>query len=252
MTTKPFPAITGGCQCAAVRFRILTAPLFCYACHCIDCQKDSGSAFSLHATIETYNIKVISQAKPSLVILTPDSSKPQEISRRAICSRCKTILWGDDSQWDYAVNNVRIGTLDFPGIMEPDIHMFVGSKLGWLDLPKNAKTSQKGFDYKTAWPKSSLKRLDLCLERFEAAKKALASKDRKAEEVAREKDEGHVDGDGDKTPTATGDADDGEDEEAFEKRFKEAERALQERLAKLTLKLEGEGKQETDAGTSTA
>src|SRR5690242_801093 len=214
MTTKPFPAITGGCHCAAVRFRILTAPLFCYACHCNDCQKDSGSAFSLHATIEAFNIKVISDLKPSLVILTPNPSRVQEISRHAVCPRCGTILWGNDGQWGYAVSSVRIGTLDFPEIMEPDIHMFVGNKLAWIQLPKDARTSRKGFDYKTAWPKSSLKRLEVCLERYETAKKALVSSGIKAEQVVREKNESLVDGDGDKTPTATGDADDGEDEEA--------------------------------------
>ncbi|KAJ4993172.1 glutathione-dependent formaldehyde-activating [Stagonosporopsis vannaccii] len=252
MTTKPFPAITGGCHCAAVRYRILTAPLFCSACHCIDCQKDSGSAFSLHAAIETYNIKVISEAKPSLVTLTPDPAKPKEVSRHALCPRCGTILWGNDGQWDYAVSNVRIGTLDFPGIMEPDIHLFVGSKLGWIDLPKNAKTSQRGFEYKKAWPKTSLKRLELCLERFEAAKRALAPEEKKTEEAVRDKNESSFDGDGDKTPTATGDVDDGEDEEAFERRYQEAERALQERLAKLSLKLESEDKQASDTDTTTA
>ena len=56
----------------------------------------------------------------------------------------------------------------------------------------------------------------------------------------REKDESPTDGDGEKTPTATGDAEDGEDDEAFERRFSETEKALQERLAKLSLKLESE------------
>lgn len=250
MTTKPFPAITGGCHCAAVRYRILTAPLFCYACHCIDCQKDTGSAFALHAVIEAFNIKVISETRPKLLTLIQDPSKPQAKSRHSLCPKCGTVLWGNDPQWDHAVSNVRIGTLDFPGIMEPDMHMFVGSKLGWIDLPKDAKTSRRGFDYKTTWPKSSLKRLEICLERFEAAKKALEAQSGNAEEVAREKNESPIDGDGDKTPTAIGDADDGEDEEAFEQRFRDTERALQERLAKLTLKLEGDGKQDTHTSTT--
>ncbi len=247
MTTKPFPAITGGCYCGKVRYRILTAPLFCHACHCIDCQKATGSAFSLHASIETHNITVISETKPSLSIVRPDPSKPDEISRHALCPQCRTILWGNENRWGYAVSEVRIGTLDFPGIMEPDIHSFVGSQLAWFQLPKGAKTSKQHYDYKAVWPKSSLKRLEVCLERFENSKKALASQGEKAEEGIADKSRSPVDGDGDKTPTAIGDTDDGEgeDEDAFEERFKETERALHERLAKLSLKLDNEEKQNT-------
>ncbi|KAF3047190.1 hypothetical protein E8E12_011593 [Didymella heteroderae] len=238
MTTKPFPSITGRCYCGNVKYRLLTSPLFCYACHCPDCQKATGSAFALHASIETYNIKIISDAKPSLVTLNINPTKPEETSRRALCQQCGTIFWGNDNPWGYAVSDVRIGTLDFPGIMEPDLHSFIGSKLGWIELPKGAKSSKGHYDYNTMWPKSSLKRLEICLARFEAAKKAAAG-DRTPQDVIREEDESLIDGDGDRTPTATGEAEDGEDDEAFEKKFQEAERSLQERLAKLSLKLDG-------------
>jgi hypothetical protein len=254
MATKPFPAITGRCYCGAVKYRLLTSPLFCYACHCPDCQKATGSAFALHASIETYNISIVSDAKPSLVTLNNNPSKleGQNPSRRALCQQCGTIFWGNDNPWGYAVSDVRIGTLDWPGIMEPDVHSFVGSKLGWVQLPSDAKTSKGHYDYKQMWPKSSLKRLEICLERFEAAKKATGGNKpedqqaKQAELVIREKDESSVDGDGDKTPTAIGDGEDGEDDEAFEERFRETERALQERLAKLSLKLEGEEKRTPD------
>lgn len=250
MAARPFPAITGGCYCTAVRYRLRTSPLFCYACHCTDCQKATGSAFALHLTIESYNISIISETKPSLITLTPNPSEPQNTSKRALCSQCGTIFWGNDNPWGYAVSDVRIGTLDFPGIMEPDVHSFVGSKLGWIDLPAGARTSKGHYDYQTMWPKSSLKRLEVCLERFEAAKKAAASRVKGLEEALREKDDSPVEGDGEKTPTAAGDTEEGEDDEAFERRFRDTERALQERLAKLSLKLEGEDKQKGSTTTA--
>ncbi|KAF9692887.1 hypothetical protein EKO04_009329 [Ascochyta lentis] len=249
MTACPFPAITGGCYCMAVRYRLLTSPLFCYACHCTDCQKATGSAFSLHLSIETYNIAIISETKPSLVTIMPHPSKPEEVSKRALCPQCGTIFWSHDNPWGYPVSDVRIGTLDFPSIMEPDAHSFVGSKLGWVVLPEDAKTSKGHYNYKELWPKSSLKRLEVCLERFETAKKGVAS-EAKESVVEKDKDDGPVDGDGEKTPTATGDADDAEDDEAFEKRFRETERALQERLAKLSLKLDDGDTEGPDATTA--
>lgn len=250
MTSRPFPAITGGCYCTAVRYRLMTSPLFCYACHCTDCQKNTGSAFALHVSIETYNISVISKTKPSLVTITPDPAKPDKASKRAHCPKCGVTLWGHDNSWGYAVCDVRIGTLDFPGIMEPDAHSFVGTKVGWLDLPQNARTFRGQYDYKTTWPKSSLKRLDACLEKYEAAKKSIEQREATADTLPKEKSESAVDGDGEKTPTATGDVDDAEDEEAFEKRFKETELALQERLAKLSLKLEEDEEEHVSSATA--
>lgn len=125
------------------------------------------------------------------------------------------------------------------------MHSFVGNKLGWIILPKDARTSQAHYDHNEMWPKSSLKRLEVCLDRFETAKKSITPQERKAEEqrvtgLINDKDESPGDGDGDKTPTATGDSEDDEDDEAFDQRFRETERALQERLAKLSMKLEGE------------
>lgn len=160
-------------------------------------------------------------------------------------------MWGNDNPWGYAVCDVRIGTLDFPGIMEPDAHSFVGSKLGWIGLPAGARTLKGHHDYKEFWPKSSLERLEICLERFEANKKAvIGQKDQVSEETVRTRDESVVDGDGEKTPTATADVDDAEDDEAFEKRFKETEQALQQRLEKLSLKLESEDQQDSSTTTT--
>jgi hypothetical protein len=253
MTTRPFPAITGGCTCGSVRYRLLTSPLFCYACHCTSCQKSTGSAFALHLSIESYNISIISRSKPSLVSLSPNHSPSTKTSQRALCPHCGTVFWSHDNPWGYAVSDVRIGTLDFPGIMEPDVHSFVGSKLGWVGLPPGAKTAVGHYEYEALWPKSSLRRLEACLERFEERKRGVIGEKEKEKEKEKEgevkvvdaetREESPVDGDadGEKTPTATGDVDEGgEDDEAFEKRFRETEKALQERLAKLSLKLVGE------------
>jgi len=194
----------------------------------------------LHASIETYNISIISDQKPSLKLLTSNPSKPEQVMRHTLCPQCGTVLWGNDDPWGYAVSVVRIGTLDFPGIMEPDAHGFIGNKLGWIDLPKDAKTSRAHVDHNEMWPKSSLKRLEICLDRFEAAKKSIARQgkeieDQKTIESTSDKGGSPNDGDGEKTPTALENDEDGEDDETFDLRFRETERALQERLAKLSM-----------------
>ena len=39
--------ITGGCQCGAVRYTLKPNSYRIYACHCLECQKQSASAFGL-------------------------------------------------------------------------------------------------------------------------------------------------------------------------------------------------------------
>jgi hypothetical protein len=46
MKLPAFP-LTGECTCEAVRFAVNAMPLLVYACHCTECQRWSGSAFSM-------------------------------------------------------------------------------------------------------------------------------------------------------------------------------------------------------------
>jgi hypothetical protein len=236
-TPKPFPAITGSCICNTVRYRLLTSPLYCYACHCADCQKSTGSAFGLNLNIEVYNIQIISPTAP---VFIKREKKPGVIDRHAECPQCRVQLWSNNALGD-AIADVRVGTLDFASLMEPDCHIFVDSKLDWIRLPDDAKTMPQDYDLKKLWPKSSLKRLETCMERAGVMReRTLAAlkemKEKAADGEERETEEASAEGD--KTPTAVEVG--GEDDEAFEKRFRETEKVLQERLEKLSIKLEEE------------
>lgn len=242
---KPFPSITGSCACNTIRYRLLTSPLFCHACHCGDCQKYTGSAFGLFLNIETYNLSVISPTKPVVVI---QEKKPGVKGRFLACPKCKTELWGNNVL-GAAVCDLKVGTLDFPSLMEPDLHTFVESKVDWVRLPEGAKATPRGYDYREVWPKSSLKRLEVAMARVAQATKEKQEKLAAVLAEQRQDNTGGTDeinveetgGEGEKTPTAVEFEDnDVEDDEAFEKRFKETEKALQSRLEKLSLKLEEE------------
>jgi hypothetical protein len=221
-THKPFPSITGGCLCNTIRYRLLTSPLFVYACHCPDCQKLTGSAFSLQLNIEVSLIQILSPTKPVLGNFT---KRPKAYT----CARCRTELWTVGGE----IADVRVGTLDFPGLMEPDVHGFVESKVDWMVFPEGTRTVPRGFEFRDVWPKSSLRRLDKCLAEAEG-KKAV---------VKGTLEDGSKSGleDGEKTPTA---GEFGEDDEAFERRVRETEDGLRERLERLERKLEEEDKEE--------
>lgn len=146
---------------------------------------------------------------------------------------------------------MRVGTLDFPSLFEPDIHIYVDSKLDWLKLPDDAKIMPKNYNFREHWPKSSLKRLELCVEKeAEWKKKGLEAKamlqQRQVEAAISQREEVDDAADeGEKTPTAIEPGEhEAEDDEAFERRFRETEKALQERLEKLSLKLKEEESQQ--------
>jgi hypothetical protein len=234
---KAFPLIQGSCTCSTVRYRLLTSPLFCYACHCPDCQKTTGSAFGLYLNIETSNLQVLSPTQP---ILITQLKRPGAISRSSACPNCKTELWSNNSL-GAVVADVRVGTLGFPSLMEPDVHCFVESKLEWVRLPKGARTTEGRYDYRAIWPKSSLDRLDKYMKKVkedsEQVEEAAQAHVPGRVQVARE---GHVrvgeEADGEKTPTGKE-----EDDEAFEERVRETELGLQKRLERLQRKLEEDG-----------
>ena len=119
--------LEGGCACGAVRYRLGSAPMFVHCCHCRDCQRQTGSAFVLNALIETDRISLLS-GDPAPVAVPTDSGRPHEIYR---CPACQTALWSDYGGRP-ALRFVRVGTLDEPAALPPDVHIFTRSKLPWV------------------------------------------------------------------------------------------------------------------------
>ncbi|MFL6844004.1 MAG: GFA family protein [Allosphingosinicella sp.] len=144
----------GGCACRAVRYRLGSEPLIVHACHCTECQRLSGGAFAVNALIESDRLEILSgEARAFPVIGT--SGKPQTIFR---CSTCATALWSHYPGAGTKLAFVRVGTLDEPGRLPPDIHIFTSTKQPWLELPAGARAVPEYYSSKEVWPAESLER----------------------------------------------------------------------------------------------
>jgi hypothetical protein len=55
---------------------------------------------------------------------------------------------------------VRAGTLDDPTGIEPDVHIYTRSKVGWISLPDSVPAFTTYYDPAKLWPAASLERLD--------------------------------------------------------------------------------------------
>jgi hypothetical protein len=154
MTTEPPAAFEGGCTCRSVRYRMASGPMFVHCCHCRWCQRETGASFALNAMIEADRVTL--QKGEVEVIDTPSNSgKGQKISR---CPACRVAVWSNYAGAVEAARFVRVGTLDEPDRLPPDIHIFTSSKQPWVLLPPGAPSVAEYYDRADYWPKASLER----------------------------------------------------------------------------------------------
>jgi hypothetical protein len=143
----------GGCACGQIRYRLLTAPMFVHCCHCRDCQRQVGSAFVLNALIETDRVEIL-HGQTALSEMPTGSGKPHHVAR---CPGCGTAVWSHYGGID-KLTFIRVGTLDDPSALPPDVHIYTRSKLPWIALPPNVPAFEAYYDSKKLWPAESLAR----------------------------------------------------------------------------------------------
>ena len=156
--------LTGGCDCGHVRYRMTTAPLFVHCCHCRWCQRETGASFALNAMIEADRVEDLG-SPPEFVDTPSNSGKGQQIAR---CPRCRIAVWSHYGGAGPVVKFVRVGTLDEPDHLPPDIHIFTASKQPWVVLPEGTPAMEAYYDRGAHWPAESLARWQALLPQIEA------------------------------------------------------------------------------------
>jgi hypothetical protein len=145
--------LQGGCACGAVRYRLTSDPLLVHCCHCLNCQRQTGSAFVINVLIEADRVEVLS-GDPQPIDVPRERGK-QRIWR---CPTCQIALFSKYTS--PKMRFVRAGTLDDPAAVEPDVHIFLRSKLPWVTLPESMPAFNVYYDTKKLWPAASLERLE--------------------------------------------------------------------------------------------
>ncbi len=159
----PFP-LEGGCDCGQVRYRMETRPLIVHCCHCRWCQRESGAAFALNAMIEADRITLLS-GEPEMID-TPSASGYGQIFAR--CPTCRIALWSNYAAAGPVIDFVRVGTLDNPDQLPPDVHIFTASKQPWVVVPEGTPGFAEYYRREDCWPAESLARREALLPKIEA------------------------------------------------------------------------------------
>jgi hypothetical protein len=130
------------------------SPLIVHCCHCLNCQRQTGSAFAINLLIESEYVDSLGR-EPERVSVPRSGAKRQQVYR---CPVCKTAVWSTYS--GRSVFFVRAGTLDEPSAVTPDVHIYTRSKLPWVTLPESTPAFTTYYDTRKVWPPASLERLE--------------------------------------------------------------------------------------------
>lgn len=121
------PGATGGCQCGAVRYRIEGALQELVACHCTECQKQSGSAFGMSLVLDFAQFKLVSGALKFFEVRA-DSGR---IKSCVFCPTCGTRIYHRKGE----AISVKAGTLDDTSGLRPTAHYWTKRKQPWVQIP---------------------------------------------------------------------------------------------------------------------
>ena len=131
IATRPVLPMRGGCSCGTIRYEITSFPLLLYTCNCTECQTASGSAFALNMPVATRGFHILSGAAKGWRRSSPSGADVTSW----FCGDCGARIYGERAGRPESMN-VRAGTLDETGWLNPVAHMFMASAQPWV-LPAN-------------------------------------------------------------------------------------------------------------------
>ena len=158
-------SLEGGCACGAVRYRLHMDPMVVHACHCRNCQRQTGTWHAVNALIESHEVDLL-QGELSYSELPTPSGAGQTVAR---CSNCGVAVWSNyhafsKGQTDI-VRFVRVGTLDNPQRLPPDVHIFDAERNTCAPEPANTPRYKAFYDLGEVWRPESLRRLYALFDR---------------------------------------------------------------------------------------
>lgn len=143
MPEKVALPLTGRCQCGALEYEVSAAPLMIYACHCTNCQKQTGSAFVLSATVPEASFR-FTAGEPARFEWSSDAG-----NRRVgwLCGRCGSRI-ANGQEPSIGVLSLRAGTFDDTRWVRPAGHIWLRSAQPWFRPdPEAVLCEQQPTDY---------------------------------------------------------------------------------------------------------
>ena len=120
--------LTGGCGCGAVRFEIDAPLLSASYCHCMRCQRRTGTAASANGRLAPGSFRLVA-GEEHVRAWAPEGGY-----EKAFCGLCGSALFSRAPE-SAEPGGVRLGSLDSDPGVRPQWHQFVAYAAPWEPLP---------------------------------------------------------------------------------------------------------------------
>ncbi len=118
--------ISGSCLCGAVRYSTSAEPAMMAVCHCTDCQKQSGSAFSINVLVPRDQLEVEGEA---LTQFDVKGNSGANVSRN-FCNLCGSPLFNVLDHFG-GMAAIKAGTMDDSSWVKPGVQIWCDSARSW-------------------------------------------------------------------------------------------------------------------------
>lgn len=118
-------AITGGCLCGKVRYRISGRLFDASHCHCSMCRRQHGAVFATYVDFDPDDFEWTSGEELVKVF------EPSPEGGWCFCGECGSTLAGSVND---KITSVTLGTVEGDPGIKPESHIFVGSKARWHEI----------------------------------------------------------------------------------------------------------------------
>ena len=124
--------IEGGCLCGQVRFKADAEPLFQAVCHCKNCQKQGGTAFSVVVGVPTAALHISGETATY-----DDTADSGGKVARVFCPRCGSPILSEAAGRP-GLSIIKAGTLDDTSELDPKVHVWTESAMPFTKIPEGA------------------------------------------------------------------------------------------------------------------
>ena len=142
----------GSCQCGAINVAIQTDRLVSYVCHCLECKKQSASAFAISVPLMAEAVTI--SGKMSVYTRAAHSGATTSCF---FCENCGTRIYHQSSNSPERLT-LKGGVLDNAKSLNPVAHLWTKRKADWVELPASVESYREQPDDLTAWRDAILSR----------------------------------------------------------------------------------------------
>ena len=118
--------LKGGCLCESVTYQCSSEPEATMLCHCLECQKWTGSSYATMCLFEDKNISITGKLKEFKV--TTDSGN---LMSKFFCPECGTHIF-ESSAWLPNYTALAAGSLNDQSLIKPSAQCWTKRMLPWV------------------------------------------------------------------------------------------------------------------------